>query len=717
MTSLRYTACVALAFGALGAVPAAIAAQATADAKPTAAVRAAADTTAPLSISVNGTLDAFRDRRAAIDFTLSRPLTPADGELVVLVGTNDVSLLMTVHGTRATLEPGLFPLPVGESPLQLLRFVNGEWITVGMFTVRVRGLGGFSRSAAVPSITLGSTGLLADGQSGGDATAAAPKRQDATLAAGFRSTHERSGFAIESQSSLVGAARDEQALRFAQQGARAPQLDLSDYRVSLRMPQARVDLGHVSIGSNRHLISGMTSRGVALTTGPSWASLTLGSIAGAPIVGWDNIIGLAEPSHRVSAASLGVELLRKRPGALQVRVTTMDGSLLPRNGFTQGAVTDAEASRGSGVEITTSTPGQHGRLSAGYARSAFSNPLTDTELTGGISVVRTERVRRSARYLESALDVLNDAKLFGRTTTRLTVGWRHERVDPLYRSVGSFVQADRRQDVIDLNGGIGVIALQGGHTIARDNLANITGVLTSQTRSSTANVAAPLAALLRVRQYAGWLPQLTVGVVSSAQFAETAADIFRPEDLTDQQTVALDVGAQWQLDVWRLHVRDNRTRQDNRQRTREHADFSGTVQALSLGRSIGTRLDGSLDASLERQRNEELAQVNTVRRVGLSGNWRVSPSTALSSNVTAAVSRTPPGTTDVTNIEMRAELSHTVRLFRVGTDMRTGQFFFRFARASVREAPFGFVDGSALPLGLATRIQWTVNSGLSLRLW
>ena len=42
----------------------------------------------------------------------------------------------------------------------------------------------------------------------------------------------------------------------------------------------------------------MTSRGVALTTGPSWASLTLGSVAGAPIVGWDNLMGLAESSHR-----------------------------------------------------------------------------------------------------------------------------------------------------------------------------------------------------------------------------------------------------------------------------------------------------------------------------------------------------------------------------------------------------------------------------------
>ncbi len=670
-----------------------------------------------LTITAATSLDAFRDRRAPIEFTLSRVLTPDEGELVVLVGSHDVSSMVTLRSTRATLEPGLFPLPVGESPLQLQLYTNGQWITVSTFTLRVRGAGGFARSSASPTITLNSTGLVADGQRGDDAVPAGAKRQDATLAAGFRSANERPGFAIETQSSLVGATREEQALRFAQRGTQAPQVDLSDYRVSLRMPQGRVELGHVSLGSNRHLIAGMTSRGVALTTGPSWASLTLGSVAGAPIVGWDNLIGLAESAHRVSAASLGVELLRQRPGALQVRVTTMDGSLLPRAGFTQGAVTDAEESRGSGVEITTSTPGQRARLSAGYARSAFNNPLTDTELTGGLTVVRTERVRRGARYLESAFNALNNTMLFARVPTRLTVGWRHERVDPLYRSVGSFVQADRQQDVIDVNGGLGAIALQGGHTIARDNLANVIGVLTSQTRATTANIALPLAAVLRVQRRAAWLPQLTVGLVFSSQYAESAAQDFRPEDLTDQRSRSIESGAQWQLDVWRVSLRDNHTYQDNRQVGRERSDFSGTVQALSLGRSIGSRLDGSLDASLERQRNEELAQVNTVRRVGLSGNWRATNSTVLSSNVTAAVSRTPPSLSDVTNIEMRAELTHTVRLFRVGTDMRTGQFFLRFARTSVTAVPFGFVENSALPLGLATRIQWTVNSGLSLRLW
>ena len=66
---------------------------------------------------------------------------------------------------------------------------------------------------------------------------------------------------------------------------------------------------------------------------------------------------------------------------------------------------------------------------------------------------------------------------------------------------------------------------------------------------------------------------------------------------------------------------------------------------------------------------------------------------------------------------MRAEVAHTVRLFGRDANLRTGQFFLRFARTSVTAAPFGFVEGTSIPLGLATQTQWTLNSGLSLRLW
>ena len=91
---------------------------------------------------------------------------------------------------------------------------------------------------------------------------------------------------------------------------------------------------------------------------------------------------------------------------------------------------------------------------------------------------------------------------------------------------------------------------------------------------------------------------------------------------------------------------------------------------------------------MEAQRNEELAQVNRVRRLGLTSNWRPHAGTSLATNVTAAVSRTPPATSNVTNMELRFELAQRVRLFGRGESARTGQLFLRYARTTVRALPF-----------------------------
>jgi hypothetical protein len=671
----------------------------------------------PLSVSPATSLEDYRGARQAIALTLSRELLSTDGELVVLVGTMDVTQLTSRSGTALTIEPGAFPLPSGESQIVVLTRSGRTWNTVGTIPVRILGAAGFVRTSTAPTLNLNSTGQIADGRTAG-LPASGDRTQDVTLGGGFRSLLERTAFTVESQSNIVGATRDELALRFAQKGERAPLVDLSDYQVSFRRSAAKLDIGHVALGANRHLVSGFASRGVALTAGPSWAALTIGSVAGSPIVGWDNPVGFADGNHRINTASLGLELWKRRPGAMQVRMTAIDGSLLPRTGFTQGAVVDAEESRGGGVEMSAATPGQRARLAAGYSRSTFDNPVRDTQLVGGLPVVRVIRDRRAARYVEGNVGVLQNTTLFGRAPTSATLGVRHERVDPLFRSVGANAQADRVQDAVDLQGSVGFVALQGSMNRSRDNLANLVSVLTSRTNGFTSNVALPMAAVFRVTRHASWFPQLSIGYLATRQYADAPrSDEFRPQDAANQKSTSLDVAAQWQVAGWQVALRDNRSRQDNRQLLRERSDFSGSVQNASLGRSFGSRVDGSLDFNLERQRNEELAQVNTVRRAGLTGNWRITNSTTFSSNLTAAVSRTPPDTRNVTNLEMRAEAAHTVRLFGRDANLRTGQFFLRFARTSITAAPFGFVEGTSIPLGLATQTQWTLNSGLSLRLW
>ena len=72
-------------------------------------------TPTPLSVSPRTSLEAYRSARQSIELTLNRQLIAGDGELVLLVGTMDVTQLTTRSGTTLTIEPGAFPLPSGES--------------------------------------------------------------------------------------------------------------------------------------------------------------------------------------------------------------------------------------------------------------------------------------------------------------------------------------------------------------------------------------------------------------------------------------------------------------------------------------------------------------------------------------------------------------------------------------------------------------------------
>jgi hypothetical protein len=420
----------------------------------------------------------------------------------------------------------------------------------------------------------------------------------------------------------------------------------------------------------------------------------------------------------VSAASLALELLRQRPGALQVRLSALDGALQPLSGVGRGAVIDAEASRGGGVEIAAVTPGQRARLAAGYTRSTFDNPARDSQLTGGLVVRPSLSDQRGARYLESSLNVLNGARLFRRVPTQLTVSVRHERVDPLFRSVGASTQADREQNALDLSGAFGALALQGGVTRARDNLGAIASVLTSHTDGATANASASLATLLGVRRYTVLWPQLSASWTSAHQFAVAApaSNDFRPQDLANQASTVLDATSSWQRGAWRASVHHTRSTQDNRQVGRELADFAGATTAVSVSSAVGTSFDLSVDGGIELQRNLERDERNRVRRIGTAINWRATSVTALSANVTAATSLTPPSTHDVTNMELRFELSQRVPFSRRTGESRGGQAFLRFARSSVTAVPFS-IDSLAPAPRATTRMQWTLNSGLSLHLW
>jgi hypothetical protein len=672
---------------------------------------------APESLTVTGNVpgDRFIDRHTTIEFSLSRPLLPNEGEIALLIGAVDVSDLLERSATRVAYRPRITPLPVGERELIVYRRAEGRWVELQRFALKVLRRGGLVRVSLAPTATLGNNGQLAAGRSAGVPTPPRVTFQDFTLASGVRSSHEGLSWTLETQSNVVGASRREQALRFGQRGQDAPRVDLSDYLITLRTRQARVSIGHVAVGSHRYLVNAFGSRGITLGTDLGPATVSLGAVNGSSVVGWNHLIGLEQRDHRVVSAALGADLVRRRPGALRMDVSLLDGSLLPQTSFTQGAVVDAERSSGAGMQLSAEMAGQRVRLRAGYARSRFSNPARDPQLLGDSTIRRVRPETRAARYVEVTLAVLQGARTPLLGLASITTAYRHERVDPLYRSVAVSTQSDQQQNALDVNGSVGPIAGQLSFARSHDNLDAVPSVLRSLNRQANASVTLALPSISRLRRLARFLPALAY---TSGRTHELAAGTptngdFRPSDLPDQLSNTHNAEAQWQAGRWHMGYRFGVSDQDNRQAQRERADFNVQTHGLTLGLALGAAADMSADASAERQHAAERDETSFVRRLGVGVTWRPRQASAVVATMNTVFSHDASRPKGSRNGEMRFELSQGV--FPSAGASSRGQLFLRYALTTAH-LPNLDITGSALGTRAEQR-QWTLSSGLSVRLF
>ncbi|CAN5870137.1 hypothetical protein BH24GEM1_BH24GEM1_18500 [soil metagenome] len=667
---------------------------------------------APLTVSPEYGPDRWVRPDQPLRVRFSRPLARSEGRPAVLLGRTDVTALTALRGSELTYRPARVPLPRGETELVVyLVSDTGAWHEVGRLPVKLLTTSGFEHAAVIPKIDLVTDGELGQGHSPVDPQARG-FHQDLTASMGFQSAMLRQGWSLETQANAVGVSREEQRLRFNQRGVDAPAFDLSDYLVELGRGPASVALGHTSFGANRHLVSGFSSRGIVggLRLGPG-TQLGLAALNGSSLVGWNNPLGLASPDHRIWSATLGVDLIPSVPGAVHLDATVLDGSLLPVAGFNQGVVNDAEESRGAGLQLTASDPRQRFRLAAGLTRSRFTNPA-DELLSQGASVVAVRTSSRSARYLEAGLQLLQNHMLGGRTAANLSAGFRHERVDPLFRSIAAGPRADWDQNVLEATAGLGPLSLQYAHSRARDNLADVPSILTTRTRDHTLNGALPLGALLRAPPAAWWWPLLNLSYQVNRQRGDGVPvnGGFNPSHVPDQLLRNATLGLGWQLTSWSLAYRHNVVRQDNRQPGRELADFRSWVHALTLGVTPASAVTLSLDLSDEHQRNLEFATVQRTRRAGLQGDWRLLTNTAFQGFVSFGRSDDSPSTQQTDNTELRFEASQGFNLYRRPESGTQARAFLRYGRnANSLTAP------ALAPTPDQTR--WSLAAGMSLRLY
>jgi hypothetical protein len=486
-------------------------------------------------------------------------------------------------------------------------------------------------------------------------------------------------------------------------------MDLSSYSFKVSAGRASALVGHLSFGKSRHLINGFASRGFSATAPlGSRGDVSFMIANGTSIVGWSNPLGVNNGSHRIVAGSVGVELVAGRPGGLRIEGTLLDGSLETATDYTQRAITDTETSRGLSGRVTAADRRNRARIDAGYTRSRFTNPF-DPLLSQGTPVVPVQESTHDARYLDTAFDLIRNAGK-GAAQTSVTALFRHERVDPLFRSVGGSTQADRQENAFEIQTRVGEATVQAAHTRVHDNLEAIASLLTSNTHRSGLSAALPSAVIFgKSTAQAPWAPRIGFtfdrvhqageGIPINSDFSATHV----PDQVSLNQVFTLDV----ERAIFRAGYRFGRSHQDNRQVGQERADLTNVTNAVTAGISI-SNLNLTGDVSFDQASNLELSTVDRTRRFALIGDWRITPRVGLSSNASITWLGDDRRTSASRSTDFTVEGYWQIVFRRTPATKPAMRAFVRYARQSSLSQNLVFGVPSSLRTG------WTVNSGINV---
>ncbi len=661
------------------------------------------------------TLDAFSQEWIEPDHPLALELSrwPSieEGRLAILIDQRDATDLFRRVGARLEYRPNLLPLPRGESEIIVFLVApDGAWSEIARHPLKVLHAGGFEETTLRPTldIEIRSTHDPEVPDSFDPSVTRSKTTTRGTGRIGFDFATARDGWSYSFQSSVLGVSKIEEAIRFSTEGESAPRLDLTNYLVTLSRDATRFELGHVSFGQSRQLLDNFASRGLGINL-PLGQRVVVGGAAlnGTQIVGWDNPFGLSRSEHRIYAGTVAAELL-PRPGGLQIGGTFLDASVLPLSAFDQGALTDREESSGWSTRLTTSTAGGRFALRGGFARSRFDNPV-DPFLAQGEDLVAVQRETRDARYAEVDLGLVRGT-MGGGQPFSLDLSLRHQRVDPLYRSIGAFVASDIEENGGDLRATLGQFTAQLGHVSSHDNLDGIPSVLETKTRRRSGSLFLPLAALGQTEEgrERRWMPALSYTYGRTRQFSDKLPidGGFSPGHLPDQISLTHGLSMDWQGNLWRLNATFGTSDQDNRQPGREENDFEARTGGLNLSLTPHPQLDLSLAVSDEQAESRAAAETDNTFRTGLNLSWRPLPGQSVEVIGSRSETDNSPRTRESTSSDFSLQWSW--QFARGGPDHGFSSqltLLYSWQSFESRDLVFGFADSTD---------RWTLSAGLNL---
>lgn len=545
----------------------------------------------------------------------------------LFVGTLEVTALLRPTADPGTLAlvPGAVRWPAGEA--ELLVQDGSDWQELARLPLRVLTPAGFERSTLQPRLDLAIDGRSAERRSDDQPFSPRGTYADTATQAGLAWSAAREGWRLEAAANSSGNSHRAKTLRHGELGARAPKLDLADYRVAIAHGEPadlRAEFGHHSARSHPLLAQDLTRRGLSLYGRLGAASdLSLHLLNGTQIVGWDNPLGLEEADHRLQLLSWGLELVPERPGGLRAEVGLLDASVQPRRDFNAGSVPDAERSRGLALRLGGHSADGRWRGEFAFARSRFVNPFDPAlALAGELRPVRAvTRNAYSGELHTQLLQPVADAPW----QPSLAVHLRHEQAAPLYRSLAASVTPDQRLSRAGAQLGLAGAGLSLQWQQRIDNLDRVATLLRTRTDEGLASLSLPLP---HWRGAMGPSPWPNVNL-SWQRVHQRAANLPRPEDSgfaasqrPDQVNLMQQLQLGWVLPRGAFGWNVSRTLLDNRQPGRERADARSLGHAWQLSWAFDERWQAQGGLSHSRQLNVETAVTQRIGGATMGLDWR-----------------------------------------------------------------------------------------------
>lgn len=668
----------------------------------------------------------------AIEINLNRTASPNE-KIAVTIGEVDLTSLFTQTENRFVYDAKLMPLPLGESSVTVYLITSGNWKELAKFPLKVneikkveevktpetpktdeskteekpakdeepktdeqpkKVLFGLEKFDFLPAFTVSMKSQPF--QSNFPAANTPIERNtftDFTLTGSAKQEIKQGIFSADANFDFAGSSFKQEALRFGTLGEKAPNVDLSSYLMNFQIGKAKASYGHTSFGNNRHLVSSFSARGLSVNIPINKVfDVTAGVLNGTSIVGFGNFFGLQKLNHQVQGATLGIEFMPKRQNAMRLEVTGFNAYIQALSGVSEGRINDAEQSRGFGLRFVTSDTTERFKLEAGYALSLFQNPQ-DTTLDPDGNAVPIKPVTRSAHYIETSYQVLKDLKLSASKTLNLTANFKHEYVEPLYKSLGAGAGADRTTQDYSLDASIGEITFGYGFNHSNDNLRNVPSILKSVTRANRFAVALPLTAIIgKSDKPSQFLPRIGYNIDITHQFGVgiPVNGGFEIDTSTIPNLVNTNQGfsSTWQFTKFNFEYRYNRSNADNLQIGFEKNDQIGWTHGFTVGLNPMTTLSLNVGINLESQNNLELSQINNTKALTLGVNWQPFKGATFASNLSQTIAGDAAKTNDNQNTNFDMQFAYNFNFEKDKFRKFGMQSFIRFADTFARNRNF-----------------------------